>query len=135
MPHDHPITVRFADTDAQGHVFFANLLTYFDEGLTHYLAAIGCPYATLNDTEGVDLVHAESLCRYRSPTRFGDAVVVRVHLDHLGRTSVRTRCELRRGETVLAEGHLVSVCVDRKTLDKAPVPQRLRDAVAAFEGS
>ena len=36
-----PLTVRYADTDAQGHVFFANYLTYADEGLTGYLAEIG----------------------------------------------------------------------------------------------
>lgn len=135
MPYDHPITVRYADTDAQGHVFFANLLTYFDEGLTGYLAAIGCAYAGLHDQDGVDFVYAESQCRYRDRTRFGDDVVVRVRVAHLGRTSMRTELQaLRGGETVLAEGHLVSVCVDVTTLEKRPLPARLRAAVDRFEG-
>lgn len=134
MPHDHPLTVRYADTDAQGHVFFANLLTYFDEGLTGYLTAIGCDYAGLHERDGVDFVYAESVCRYRDRTRFGDDVRVRVQVVHLGRTSMKSRVQALRGETVLAEGHLVSVCVDAKTLEKAPLPDRFRQAVEAFEG-
>ncbi len=134
MPHDHPITVRYADTDAQGHVFFANLLTYFDEGLTAYLTAIGCDYAGLRARDGVDFVYAESVCRYRDPTRFGDPVRIRTQVVHLGRTSMRTELQALRGDAVLAEGHLVSVCVDATTLAKVDIPERFREAVAAFEG-
>jgi acyl-CoA thioester hydrolase len=135
VPHDLPIRVRYADTDAQGHVFFANLLTYFDEGLTAYLEAIGCPYASLLAEEGVDLVYAESLCRYREPTRFGDDVRVRVQIAHMGKTSIRSEIQVLRGETVLAEGHLISVCVDKENLQKAPLPRRMRDAVMRFESA
>ena len=133
MPFEHPLTVRYADTDAQGHVFFANLLTYFDEGLTAYLTAIGCDYAGLHDRDGVDFVYAESLCRYLDRTRFGDDVRVRVQVVKLGRTSMRSQVQALRGDTVLAEGHLVSVCVDAATLEKAPLPERLRVAVQAYE--
>jgi acyl-CoA thioester hydrolase len=36
-----PVSVRFSDTDANRHVFFANYLTYFDMALMAYLKAVG----------------------------------------------------------------------------------------------
>jgi acyl-CoA thioester hydrolase len=46
----HTIQVRYADTDAQGHVYFSNYLTYFDEAHTAYLREIGFPWSKLVDT-------------------------------------------------------------------------------------
>ena len=48
-----PVRVRYADTDAQGHVFFSNYLIYFDQGLTDYLKAIGYGYDAMLD-DGFD---------------------------------------------------------------------------------
>ena len=39
-----PVDVRFADTDANGHVFFANYFTYFEIAFYQYLEAIGCSF-------------------------------------------------------------------------------------------
>ncbi len=41
-PFTLPIDIRFADTDTNGHVFFANYLAYFDTALLKYLNHIGC---------------------------------------------------------------------------------------------
>ncbi|MFT5680606.1 MAG: acyl-CoA thioester hydrolase [Myxococcota bacterium] len=120
-----PLSVRYADTDAQGHVFFANYLTYADEGLTACLAEMGCSYAWL-EAEGVDLVYAASSCQHRGSARFGDVLTIQTTITRVGRTSLTTHVEVCRGEDCLAVVELVSVCIDRTTRTPCPVPEELR---------
>ena len=127
-----PLTVRYADTDAQGHVFFANYLTYADEGLTGYLAAIGCSYSSLEE-QGLDLVYAASRCTHRASARFGDVLQIHTAITRLGNTSVTSSVQVCRADLLLAEVELVSVMVSRSSLSPCPVPDTLRQAVSRFE--
>jgi len=124
----YELPVRYADTDAQGHVFFANYLTFFDEGLTYFFEHLGCRYEDL-EAEGAMFVFADAQCRYLGSARFGDRVQVDVRCERLGRTSLTTAYVLRRGEDVLAEGTLVSVCLDTSTRTPRALPERLREAL------
>lgn len=54
------VKVRYADTDAQGHVYFANYLVYFDIGTTDYMKAIGYSYEKLLE-EGYDFFTVSSV--------------------------------------------------------------------------
>ena len=65
MPCTDELPVRFAETDAQGHTFFANYRTFCDEALTYGLSATGCDYTTMEAEEGVMFV-------YRDRTLFAD---------------------------------------------------------------
>lgn len=126
------LKVRYADTDAQGHVFFANYLTYADEGLTGYLEAIGCSYRSLGE-QGLDLVYAASRCTHRGSARFGDTLQIHTAITKLGNTSVTCSVEVCRADELLAEIELVSVMVDRSTLSPRTIPDMLRQATERFE--
>ncbi len=134
MPHRYalPLTVRYADTDAQGHVFFANYLTYCDEGLTGYLAEIGCPYRDLEALD-LDLVYAATRCEHRGSARFGDVLLVRTAITRLGTTSLTVSARVRREGELVAEASLTSVCVSRSDHSPQPIPERLREAVRRYE--
>jgi acyl-CoA thioester hydrolase len=120
------IPVRYADTDAQAVVFFANYLTYMDEAATAHLEAIGLPYAALRALD-VDFVYANTNVRYLSSIRHGDALVADCVITAIGTTSFTTRCSLRVGEVICAEGELVQVCIDGER-SKTRVPDALREA-------
>lgn len=130
----HHLAVRFADTDAQGHVFFANYLTFFDETLTQYMRAIGCPWQRMIEL-GVDIVYAESRCSHRGRSFFEDQLRIEGRISQIGTSSVVSRYRVYREETSLvAEGQLVSVCINRETKLKTPCPPELRAAVERYEG-
>lgn len=123
----HPLRVRYADTDAQGHVYFANYLTYADEGLSAWMRHLGLPYEVVVEL-GVDFVFADAHVRYRERALFEDLLHVHVGLLRLGRTSVVTRFEVVRAadEVLLAEGELVQVCLRMPERVKCPVPADIR---------
>src|SRR5688500_14464966 len=81
----HPLRVRWAEVDAQGVVFNAHYLLYFDVAITEYMRALGC----LGFSTATYLVHAA--VDYRRPARFDDDLIVGVRIGTLGRTSFRAR--------------------------------------------
>jgi acyl-CoA thioester hydrolase len=129
-----PVQVRYADTDAQGHVFFSNYLIYFDISRTEYFKAIEYPYDQLLQ-EGVDFFEVESLCQYKGRAYFDEILHVHTRISHIGNTSFKTEFSIfeETSDRFICTGHLVGVTVDTQTQRPVPVPQGLRDAVRKFE--
>ena len=129
-----PVQVRYADTDAQGRVFFANYLTYFDMARNEYFKAIGFPYRTLLE-RGVDFFEVESLCQYRSGAFFDEVLQVHARIERIGNTSFTTRFAIHEQVSgrLICRGHIVAVTVDRETERPVRVPDALRRAVKAYE--
>jgi acyl-CoA thioester hydrolase len=128
------LKVRYADTDAQGHVYFANYLTYFDEAFTGYLHVLGCPPRELIES-GIDVVYRDAHVEYLGRCMFEDVLRIGVRMDRLGNTSFTTAYVIEKGDPgdVVARGTLTNVCVDVRSMQKTPVPDRLREAVARYE--
>ncbi len=82
-----PLRVRFAETDMQGHVFFGQYLTYFDEALTQYQHAIGMTYADLL-AAGVDMFYIRAECDYHSRAFFEETLNVHARVEKIGNSSV-----------------------------------------------
>lgn len=131
----HEMPVRFADTDAQGHVFFANYFTFCDEALTGYMRAVGLPWQSLVET-GVDMFYASARCDYKGRAKFEDTLAIGARLARFGRSSMEFELEIRTkpGGPVIATAHLVGVCVDLAKGTPVDVPARLRAAIEAYEG-
>lgn len=126
----HPLRVRYAECDAQGVVFNAHYLAYFDLVLTElWRAALGS-YAAMTD-RGTDVVVAEATVNFRAPARFDDLLDLEIEVLRLGRTSMGTGYRVLREGALLAEGSMVHVFVDRRTLTKAPIPGWIRAALQA----
>jgi acyl-CoA thioester hydrolase len=129
----HEMQVRFADTDAQGHMFFANYFTFCDEALTAYMRAIGCPWQELV-ASGVDMFYASARCDYRGAATFEARLAVHARVARIGNTSLESEYAVYAPDgALIASAALVSVCVDPATRQPTRVPDRIRDAVAAYE--
>lgn len=134
MPFVHELSVRYADTDAQGHTFFANYLTFCDEALTYFLVHLDCDYASMEHQEQAMFVYAHSSCNHLGRTFFADRLRVEVTPERIGQTSFTTLHRIIRPDgTLAAEGRLVSVCVHTETRQKQPLPDRLRHALTAMQ--
>jgi len=128
------IPVRFADTDANGHVFFANYLTYFDTALLEYLKALKYDFQRLMD-QGLNMYYVEATTRFESSASYGDTLDVYVEIPKFGNSSFT--CEFRIYENASGRfvnaGHIVAVLVNLETEKPEEVPQDFKDAVRAFE--
>jgi acyl-CoA thioester hydrolase len=130
----YPLKVRYAETDAQGHVFFGNFYTYFDESLLEYMRAIGYSYTDLLD-DGMDLLYVESLCRHHAAAHFDDVLNVHARIGSIGNSSLTFEFSIYKdgpGELV-ATGHIVGVNVDKTSRRPVRVPEVLRHKVREYE--
>lgn len=81
------LRVRFADTDPQGHVFFSNYYTFFDEARAQYMHAIGFPGQALGNL-GIDLIYTHSECDYHARTFTEEYIKVFARVGKIGNSSL-----------------------------------------------
>ena len=124
-PFVHRHRVRYVECDMQGIVFNAHYYTWIDIAHTEWIRRVAGPLGVLHE-QGVDVVVAESSCRYRAPAHFDDDLDVEVRLTALSTTSMTTTHTFRRGEDVLAVGTVRHVCVTGPPYSKLPWPDTLR---------
>ena len=129
------VRVRYSDTDAQGHVYFANYLAYFDIATTDYMKAIGYSYDKLLE-ENLDFFTVETLCRYKGRAFFDDSLKVFARISKIGNSSFRYDLAITKEDSgeMVADGYIVNVMVDKNTEKPARVPDGFREAVKKFEG-
>lgn len=127
--HFLPITTRWADNDAYGHVNNVVYYAYFDTVVNEYLISQGV--LDVGRSPVIGLV-VETGCKYFSSIAFPDRIAAGVRVARLGNSSVRYEIALFRegGDEAVAEGHFVHVYVDRETRRPVPLPAALREALS-----
>lgn len=130
-PFVHRLRVRYHECDAQGIVFNANWLTFFDVTLTEWFREAFGSYGALVEA-GSDVVLAETTARFRGSARFDEELAISVGIESLGRTSMVALFTARRGDDVLVEGRTVYVFVDPATMGKQPIPDNVRERLAPY---
>lgn len=134
FPFFLPLTVRFSETDLQGHVFFGNYLDYFDTALVAYQKAIGATYQDLL-AAGADMVYVEACAGFKAPSYFDEELQVGVRVARIGNSSVRFEFAVFGPEGDLrTTGHIAAVCLDPETRRPTRVPDLFRDGVARLQG-
>jgi acyl-CoA thioester hydrolase len=123
--HFHPITTRWMDNDAYGHVNNVVYYSWFDTVVNEYLVRTGV--LDIQASEVIGLV-VETHCNYFSPLAFPQTVVSALRVAHLGTSSVRYEIGLfaNGAEAASAQGHFVHVYVDRASRRAVPISEPLR---------
>jgi acyl-CoA thioester hydrolase len=109
------VNVRYAETDQMGIVYYANYLVWFEVGRVAWCKAKGFHYAEMESKDDRFLMVAEASCRYKSPARFEDDIIVRTGLAKATDRVIRYRYEIRRKRTgkLLATGETAHVITDK----------------------
>ncbi|UCD32731.1 MAG: acyl-CoA thioesterase [Desulfobacterales bacterium] len=123
----HPFRVRYAETDAQGIVFFAHYLTYFDTAINEYLRNLPFNYIEHVKQTGTDFHVVKVLVEFYAPSHFDDDIEVHVRTGRIGKSSLTFLIEIfpKSGETTLVKGEVVWVNTDQKTHRSSPLPEGL----------
>ncbi|HET7378048.1 MAG TPA: thioesterase family protein, partial [Anaerolineae bacterium] len=114
---------------------FGQYFFFFDVGVTDYLKTIGYTYQQMN-TDQVDMLYLESQARYLSSSYFDETLNIHARIGHIGNSSMRFEflAVAANDGRAVADGHIAMVMIQRGTRKKIRVPDRLREAVARYEG-
>lgn len=126
FPFFFPFRVRYAEIDAQGVVFNAHYLTYFDTAVTEYLRWRGYNIWQQAAT-GFDFHTVKTVVEYRAPVQFDDEIEVGVKLGSHGRSSLTWELAIfhRGDDKPLTTGEVVWVYVDMAAHKAARIPEEL----------
>ena len=124
------LRVRYGECDAQKVVFNARYADYVDLATAELFRALG--YEKELQTAELDYQLVKQTIEWRAPARYDQVLEICVATKHLGTTSFALQTEFRIAgdERVIAMAETIYVHVDTHTLTKAPLPERLREALA-----
>jgi acyl-CoA thioester hydrolase len=130
----HPIEVRYADLDPQGHVNNARYLSYIEQARVQYIRRLGLWSGGSFTDFGVIL--ADVQMTFKSPITFGQAVRVGARVSQIGNKSFRMDYCLEDAADgkELATGTSVLVTYDYHSGKTVPVPENWRKVITEFEG-
>jgi acyl-CoA thioester hydrolase len=128
------LTVRFAETDAQGVAHNSNYLVWFEVARIAYLAEYAGGYSAIRE-QGLESFVLESHVRFRQPATFDDRLTIHTRVGELRGARFRFDYEITRNGDVIADGWTSHACVDARTLRPTRIPQTLADAISRAESS
>ncbi len=108
------LTVRYAETDAQGVVHHANYLTWFEEGRSEFLRQQGCFYSDM-ERDGFFVIVARVEVDYRAPSFYEDRITVATTLEKgRGRLLEFSYRATNQKGVLVAEGRTRHLVLDRE---------------------
>jgi acyl-CoA thioester hydrolase len=113
--HEARVRVRYAETDQMGVVYYANYFIWMEVGRVEYCRSIGLLYKEMERNDGILLAVVEANCRYLSPARYDEEVVVKTWVEQANTRMLRFAYEMRVGgeDRVLAKGETKHLYCDR----------------------
>ena len=138
MPVTTEVRVRYAETDQMGIVYYANYLVWFEIGRVELLRSLGLAYSQLEIDHQCILPVVEARCRYRSPARYDDQILIETRPALLRNSVIKVAYQIYRKPNqnekerkLLAEGETVHVVCDDQ-LNKKPLPAHYAAALRAL---
>jgi len=98
--------------DAMGYLHHSRFLQYFELGRVELLRSLGISYADL-ERQGIFFVVVKAEVRFKAPARYDDELTLITRVTKQTHVRYDHAYELRRGETLLAEGTTTIACVNR----------------------
>ncbi len=113
--HETRVRVRYAETDQMGIVYHANYLVWMEVGRVELVRARGFKYKDLEQA-GLYLSVIEANCRYLSPARYDEEIVVYTEIAKSNARMVEFAYQIRSGEAdrLLAEGFTRHIWLNRE---------------------
>lgn len=123
--HKLTIKIYYEDTDAQGVVYYANYLKFFERARTEYLRSIGYEQKSLMKQGLIFIVRNISI-DFLKPATLDDSINIKTKLLRLGKVSFDfTQEALSNTEENLCNAIIKCGCLDVSDFKPKPLPSYL----------
>ena len=121
---DYNLKVYYEDTDAQGVVYYANYLKFFERARTEYLRAVGYEQMELMGAGIIFVVRGVEM-KLHKPARLDDNIIIRTQLEKLGKVSFDFKQTAFVEDTTIAEANIKCGSLDPDTFKPSSLPEYL----------
>jgi acyl-CoA thioester hydrolase len=132
FPSCTEISVRFAETDAQGIAHHASFLVWLEVARVDYLERFAGGYGAIRAL-GFEALTTEVNVRYHRATAFAERLEVETRCADMRGARFRFEYRISRGDDLVAEGWTSHAVVDAVSYRPTRVPEWLAEAIATAE--
>ena len=131
----YTLRVRYAEVDAQGIVFNAHYLTYFDCAITEYYRAIKYDYYTEVKKSKKDFHVIKTSLNYKKPILFDQKIDIGVRVSKLGNSSLNFDLGIYKNnkKELLAYGNVIQVYADQIKKCSTSLSKKFISKIKKFE--
>ena len=126
------VTVRFAETDAQGIAHHASFLVWLEVARVAHLERYAGGYQAIRD-RGFEALTTEVHLRYHDVAYFDERLTVWTRCVDLRGARFRYEYRVTRGDELVADGYTSHATVRRDTYRPTRVPDWLATAISTAE--
>ena len=120
--------IKIYDVDAAGVLFFANQFRLVYDAYEAFLEEKGFPVSRFIHQSPYLLPFVSAKTNYQAPLYVGDSITVQLELVAIGDSSVTLNHRIYKADqTLVGEGETINVAIDKKTGQKIPFPEELKD--------
>ena len=128
MMQDYNLTVYYEDTDAQGVVYYANYLKFFERARTEFLRDSGYEQMQLMQ-EGMIFVVRRVDMILHGPARLDDNVKIKTELAKLGKVSFDFKQKAFVNSQLITEASIKCGSLDSKSFKPSALPEYLHSGM------
>lgn len=127
--------VRYYEADAQGILFNATYLAFFDTCIVEYLRVLPFDFLSQKAKTNTDFHVVRALVEYAAPVRYDEEIEIGTKIEKLGRSSITFKFAIfgKSENNVRSTGEVVWVNADQTAHKSAPLPEDLRERVMKKE--
>ena len=127
--------VRYSEVDAQGIVFNAHYLTYFDTAMTEYLRHIKYDYVKEVKERNEDFHTVKTLVEYKAPIYFDQIIDVCLKVRKIGTSSLTFYIEVHpnKEDNMRVSGEVIWVNTNQETHSSAPLSKNIIKKIELLE--
>jgi len=130
LKHEFKHRVIYQDTDAEGVVYYANYLGYFERGRTELLRQLGIHLKDLKEQHNIIFAITRVECDYRSPAHYEDELAITTQIEEVSAATIVFKQEVLRGDQALVSARITGCAVGAKNLRPVRLPESLRQLAA-----
>ncbi|HTY13424.1 MAG TPA: YbgC/FadM family acyl-CoA thioesterase [Candidatus Omnitrophota bacterium] len=125
--------VIYRDTDAEGVVYYANYLAWFEAGRSELIRALGISLPELKKKENIVFAIKDVFCEYLRPARYDDEIVVETEISEVMPVRIVFEQQIRRkvSSELLTKAKVTAFPIDLKTFRPVPIPKELKEKLKA----
>ena len=128
MIQDYNLRVYYEDTDAQGVVYYANYLKFFERARTEFLRESGYKQMQLMQ-EGMIFVVRRVDMILHGPARLDDNVIIKTELAKLGKVSFDFKQKAFVNSQLITEASIKCGSLDSKSFKPSALPEYLHSGM------
>jgi len=125
MKHGFTQRIIYQDTDAEGVVYYANYLGYFERGRTELIRQMGISLKKIKEEKGIVFAVEKVECDYASPAFYDDEVMIETEIEKLTGARIIFKQAAKRGDKTLVSAKITLFALNIKDFKPVRLPREI----------